>query len=1584
MNMKRNFLSIIMKIAVLVSVSVLFFANFGYCIDISNDPMDTKVQAAPPNIMFVFDNSGSMDWEFMTQENDGTFRVKNTLYLYLFNDPGDNVYWSGYILSGSARAYWKSQWSGYNKLYYNPHSIYKPWPKMSNADTTYPWSNPVNHASGDPHIDLSAEYYSYTSPEVSVIVDNNDAGFSLSSLGWTLHGNDGDSYGSNYYYSNNGNTGTSWAKWTPTFSSAGEYEIFGWWRSGINARVTDASYEIYHNGSTDTSCCYNQRINGGQWNSLGTYEFSADGSEYVKLTATTTGESKYCADAIKFLKSGSGVQISIKNAHYYVVNDVNNNGSYDSGEDIYLVTWEDSDSDGKLDHRLYYKISGAGDTIESGDITHVDPGDVPNSVKSAVYKEDGTLDHYMTDAEELQNFANWYSYYRRRELAAKAAVANSIIDLSWVNVGFYTINSGVRQTVLPVNVDTNAIIVDNKDSGYLEHGVWNESSVSNEYNDSSRYTKAIGNWAKWTPYIPETKKYKVYAWWDYYSNRDSNALYTIHYNGGTDNIRVNQRDSATSNQWVLLGTYSFAKGSTGYVQVTRDHNSTGKSTSADAVKFEPASGGINIDRTDTLLNLLYSIDSHNGTPLRKALLNVGRYYDQTDGYDGNLGTSPYLSASQGGECQQAFTIVMTDGYWNGGSPNVGNQDGNKGAPYQDPYPNTLADVAMKYYNKDLSTTLDNHVPTNSYDKKKTQHMVTYAISFGVKGSIDPLDINGDGVPDDPSYADDPYFLNPATPRPVWPDPRPSNASSAKIDDLWHAAVNGRGSFFSADNPQALVEALQKVFKNLKARLASGASVSVNGDELNTGTVVYQSTYRSGQWTGDVVAFPVNPITGEILKEAGDIKWKASDELQSMDWSADRKIITSDGKGTGLPFLYTSLTTGQKDALDDNSDVVDYIRGEEISGFRQRKKKLGDIVHSAPLLVIKDGKDNNNNGLVDESGEADGTIFVGSNDGMVHAFNAKTGVERFAYIPHLVFDHLMDLTNVNYSHRFYVDSTPYAAAIRFAAGDMSKDGIDNDGDGQIDEADENYSDSVDNDGNGVVDEAGEYKTKVVLVGGLGKGGKGYYALDITDMESIDSSKSESDIKDMVMWEYPPLTNTDFVYAGDQTHDGIDNNNNGVVDDSGENYSDGIDNNGDGNIDEQGEKKFKYNDNDMGYSFSKAFIVKSYISMNPSSETNHPWVVIFGNGYNSVNGHAVLYVLNALTGSLIRKIDTGVGGDNGLSSPAIVDINNDGRADYVYAGDLKGNMWKFDITESDPAKWGVAFGVDGSGNGRIDGTETGDVPKPLFSSPGQPITVAPDVMFHCEGDGYMVLYGTGKFLGETDRSNQDKQTIYGIWDFGGGQSDYLGTWNETTGTLSNLALTTKETLLKQTVVDSRYLNNYYLRTLSDNHADWSLCHNKKDDNDDSVIDDSGECGTHAGWYFDLPLAGERVIEDGMIRDGNLVIITFIPNDSPCSGGGMSIVHEMNACDGSRLTAPQFDINNDGKVDDNDLITITDVNGHTIKVPPTGKGYDGQLHPPVIVSMPDKKREMKILSSSKGTTETLFEKAEPIGMFYWRESD
>lgn len=96
-----------------------------------------------------------------------------------------------------------------------------------------------------------------------------------------------------------------------------------------------------------------------------------------------------------------------------------------------------------------------------------------------------------------------------------------------------------------------------------------------------------------------------------------------------------------------------------------------------------------------------------------------------------------------------------------------------------------------------------------------------------------------------------------------------------------------------------------------------------------------------------------------------------------------------------------------------------------------------------------------------------------------------------------------------------------------------------------------------------------------------------------------------------------------------------------------------------------------DLDMGYSFTQAAIVNANISGGANKQ-----VVIFGNGYPNASGDAVLYILDAVTGLLIKKINTGNNTNNGLSTPAIIDVNDDGKVDYVYAGDLKGNMWKFD--------------------------------------------------------------------------------------------------------------------------------------------------------------------------------------------------------------------------------------------------------------------------------------------------------------------
>ena len=125
---------------------------------------------------------------------------------------------------------------------------------------------------------------------------------------------------------------------------------------------------------------------------------------------------------------------------------------------------------------------------------------------------------------------------------------------------------------------------------YDESNSWSESSASNEYKWSSRYTSNTNRWARWIPTIPANGDYEVYIWYDYWSTRDTNAKYTIKYAGGTDTFRWNQKQLYS--QWRYAGTYTFTAGNWesnpaqgGYVQVDRDNQSTGSSTSADAVKF---------------------------------------------------------------------------------------------------------------------------------------------------------------------------------------------------------------------------------------------------------------------------------------------------------------------------------------------------------------------------------------------------------------------------------------------------------------------------------------------------------------------------------------------------------------------------------------------------------------------------------------------------------------------------------------------------------------------------------------------------------------------------------------------------------------------------------------------------------------------------------------------------------------------------------------------------------------------------------------------------------------------------------------
>jgi type IV pilus assembly protein PilY1 len=1585
--------------------------------EFSNDTMETRVTSPPPNIMFVLDNSGSMDWSFMAPESSGKFH--NTAYLW---GMGDNAY-SSFSTNGkvSKELEWQGQWAGYNRIFYNPHSSYIPWPRWNqsantegrngvliksggtypafNADLKEPRSNPVDKdytlKLHDTYVNIKNNkglYIHVKNAHYYMVDDTNGDGkpqygeVYLVNFEWTDRDSDGNvdegevlrHYYLVSYDNDSGNHEDVTSLKEVNYNPAAEYDANTDSVPDNVDEVPDSIQPITYSDSQKRDIFVSD---------LEDLQNFANWFSFYRRRALTAK-----AAVSRTISELDNVYVGYNTMHRVV-------GGGGAKQPVLPIDVYESVLSG--DSEIIIDNTGSGFT-KSGQFSYQSKGGwVTEQVTKWV-----TNNMSKDDTSNCKDYAKDVLGYKNK--AAKN----------------YCKKKGNPYKVQEQVWDPNKVSQAVMDS-------WVEASRSGEYRKSSLKTQDNDlssdpdKWAKFTPNIQETGLYKVSAWWPCSVDADEKAKVTVEHKLGTETKYYNQKassndtvsqgsctdsgDTGCCGYWIDLGGYYFDQGQAGSVEIRRHSGSTDAITAADAIRFK-LEGVVNtakVDQSEKLLDVLYQITSGDGTPLRQTLQEVGKYYDQDDGSTGGIGDCPYLSVDEGGACQQAYAIAMTDGFWNGSSPNVGNKDGGKGSPYEDSYDNTLADVAMRYYDTDLAGGLLDEMSTNPYDKQKTQHMVTFSVSFGLDGTIDLTDIDGNGVLDNPGYADDPYFLDTDTPRPKWP--KISSDSSSTIDDLWHASVNGRGKYFSAKDPDTLVAALQETFADIGSRKASGASVSVNGDELSNGLVLYQSSYESGVWKGNVTAYPIDPNTGEIKRQEDEILWHVQAMLAKQDWDTGRNLFTFDGT-QGVPFRYNKLSQAQQDALSlDNKsgeEVVKFLRGGTAAGngFRERGDTvLGDLVHSAPLLVSavdpeKDGIDNDGDGQVDETDpqETGGTLYVGGNDGMLHAFNAETGVERFAYFPLRSFDYLFDLTKADYEHRYYVDGRQHFKRLKFFAGDQSTDRKDNNGNGLVDDASEKfYSDGVDNDGDGDIDEPFEYKTITLLVGTLNKGGRGIYALDISEAEStVAGSNEASTAEKMVMWEYPPMSPDGMAYASvgkganADNSDGFDDDGDGAIDEEGEMAlanillpaeNDSIDNDNDGVVDEAGEVKQENRlDPDMGYTFGDALIARSYITKNEGyNQDDHPWVVIFANGYESRNGQAVLYILDALTGRLLRKITTGPSGNNGLSSPAIIDIDNDDRVDFVYAGDLKGNMWKFDLRDPDPENWGVMYGTDS--------------PKPLINV-GRPITTAPDVAYHCEANGYVVVFGTGKFLGANDVDDNSQQGIFGIWDFGNNPTDYLGDWQVSDNSFPAPGLPELKDvqLLEQVEIDWGKYYGSYLRTLSDYEPDWS-------------VSASGVPSGDVGWFFDLPynlgldeldndgdgqideddeaniLAGERVVKDVFIRNGLAVVISLIPGNSPCDGGGNSIVHEMPFCSGGRLTEPVFDINNDGLIDERDRIEI---NGESL--PPNGMMYDGILHKPVVVGDPDeeKDRELKIFSSSNGTTQTLWEKQEETGFYYWKE--
>ncbi|HSD59507.1 MAG TPA: PilC/PilY family type IV pilus protein, partial [Burkholderiales bacterium] len=668
---------------------------------------------------------------------------------------------------------------------------------------------------------------------------------------------------------------------------------------------------------------------------------------------------------------------------------------------------------------------------------------------------------------------------------------------------------------------------------------------------------------------------------------------------------------------------------------------------------------------------LYADRPSGGTPLREALSRVGRHYAGIkSGINAGMEQDPLQYS-----CQQNFAILTTDGFWNSNAGitltggGIGNQDnvvntaqplyvtraaatfdGNllptTSAGNSAGGADTLADVAMYYYKTDLrpagsvnSANVDvseNNVPTSSREPAVAhQRMITFTFGLGVSGKM--------AYRSDYETATTGDFANIKTSSTgcAWEArnsdicnwPRPQANDPTALDDLWHAAVNGRGKYFSAQNPEEAADGLASALAGVSARVgAAAASATSSPNITETNNFIFSTTYRTVFWDGEVVAQQIDTQTGTVIAA---ILWSARTSLNTRVGSAtDTRTIYlyDDTSGSKTkPFTFASLTSAEQAFLkdvckapfklsqcadiagapadltkvNDGKNLLDWLRGQtqfEGSLFRDREFVLGDSVNGIPVFVKEplfgfgEGVPNDPTTAYGAFKAANATrqamLYVAANDGMLHALNADTGSEVWAFVPRQLLPNLHKLADNNYSskHEYFVDGSPAVMDVFMG---------------------------------------GQWRT--ILVGGLNRGGRGFYALDITNPSTPTG-----------LWEI----------CSDSTLCAI-------------------------------------SDADMGFSYGNPVITKR--------ASDGRWVVIVTSGYNNVspgNGQGWLYVLDAATGAILNKVSTGVGdtiatcanlcGPSGFAKTSAWadDFVTDPTSKWVYGADLWGNLWRFDLQVNPP--------------------------------------------------------------------------------------------------------------------------------------------------------------------------------------------------------------------------------------------------------------------------------------------------------------
>ena len=643
-------------------------------------------------------------------------------------------------------------------------------------------------------------------------------------------------------------------------------------------------------------------------------------------------------------------------------------------------------------------------------------------------------------------------------------------------------------------------------------------------------------------------------------------------------------------------------------------------------------------------------------------------------------------------------------------------------------------------------------------------------------------------------------------------PGQSSTISLETGGTAHHNISG-----SAATVKAILDAVAAGI----GQAGSAAPVSFSANTLTEGAMVFVPKFDSKKWSGDLEGWKLNPATGAFATR----EWRAASKLSTRTPSS-RNLLTYKG-GNGVRFEWAQLSDAQQNDLRTKGDgtlgsVSDgqarlaYLRGHASNegkgkNFRVRASRMGDVWHSGPVYVgkpdiswlarIKGGKPYSSY-QKSQKGRT-GMVYVGSNGGMLHGFDAATGVEKMAYLPATLFSTAISkgyhvLTDPDYKHlSLYVDETPFLADARIGS---------------------------------------EWRT--LLVGGLGRGGRGVYALDVTDPDELaDKSKANQ----TVLWEFT---------SDDDAH--------------------------------------------LGYTYSKPFV--AYLN-------NGKWAAIFGNGMNdsgsaATGGKAQLFIVY-LDGpgadgiwdldTDYHRITTSKGSTterNGLFSPKVVDVDGNGTTDLLYAGDLYGNLWRFDLSGPNATDWASP----------VTPLFAGSKTRPITSPPliTSPLTSVTEV---AGTGGRMIFFGTGRFLVDGDKTDIHKQHYYGLYD-------------RTIPTYPAPSSAPIE-------VNDLKLNNFVKQTFLGGGAVGGRLTDP-----DLVVSYTGTIPTLTnkfGWYIELPTSGERVIAGSVARTGHVLFNTIIPDRSACSSSGSGSEWHVRMQNGGSPLTPQFDFNGDGKIDAADGVVV-----------------------------------------------------------------